>query len=215
MERPVAQHKKANTSVITDPAQARALAEALAGQPFIAVDLETTGLDPHHDRIRLVQLATLENTRLIDAYQVPVTELKAVLDGGPVKIVQNAKFDWQFLYAQGIWLEPVFDTMLADQVVHHRSYGKGLGGLAKDYLDLDLPKELQTSDWSGDLSDEQLEYAERDAQVLQPLASSIMSRVRELQLQKAVDLENQAAGHCLDGVSGSWFRPGRLASPGG
>jgi DNA polymerase I len=139
-----------------------------------------------------VQLTTPAKTWLIDAYHVPVTELKAVLGGGPVKMVQNAKFDWQFLYAQGIWLEPVFDTMLADQVIHHRSFGRGLADLGKDYLDIELSKELQQSDWSGNLSEEQLQYAERDAAILTPLASAIMSRVRELQLQKVVDLENKA-----------------------
>jgi DNA polymerase I len=168
------------------------LVEELTGQQYISLDLETTGLDPHADRIRLIQVSTVEKTWLIDAYQVPVTGLKAVLEGGPIKIVQNGKFDWQFLHAQGLWMEPVFDTMLADQVIHHRSYGKGLGDLAKDYLDLELPKEMQKSDWSGELAEEQLEYAERDAQVLPPLASAIMSQVRELQLEKVVELENAA-----------------------
>jgi DNA polymerase-1 len=179
-------------SVITDPAQARNLAETLAAEKYVGLDLETTGLDPHHDRIRLVQLATPEQTWLIDAYRVPITELKAVLAGGPVKIVQNAKFDWQFLYARGIWMGPVFDTMLADQAVHHRSYGRKLGDLAKDYLGIELPKELQTSDWSGELTHEQVSYAARDAGVLPSLASAIMVRVRDLKLQKVVDLENKA-----------------------
>jgi P4 family phage/plasmid primase-like protien len=180
------------SQVISNPAQARALAEELAGQQYIGLDLETTGLDPHQDRIRLMQLSTPEQTWLIDAYHVPVTELKAVLEGGPIKIIQNAKFDWGFLYAQGIWLEPVFDVMLADQVIHHRSYGRGLGDLAQDYLDMEVPKELQTSDWSGDLKDEQLEYAERDAAILPSLASAITGRVRELKLEQVIDLENKA-----------------------
>jgi DNA polymerase I len=183
---------KKGSQIISDPQQARALAEVLAGQQFIGLDLETTGLDPHQDRIRLVQLATPEQTWVIDAYRVPVKELKAVLEGGPIKIGHNLKFDWQFLFAQGIWLEPVFDTMLADQVLHHQSFGRGLADLAKDYLDLELPKELQHSDWSRDLNEEQLAYAERDAQVLPPLASALMAQVRELKLERVVNLENKA-----------------------
>jgi DNA polymerase-1 len=139
-----------------------------------------------------VQLSTNDQTWVIDAYQVPVAELKAVLEGGPIKILQNAKFDWQFLCAQGVTLQPVFDTMLADQVVHHRSYVRGLGDLAKDYLDMELSKELQTSNWSGELTDEQISYAARDAGVLPSLASAIMNRARELKLQKVIDLENKA-----------------------
>jgi DNA polymerase-1 len=139
-----------------------------------------------------VQLSTNDQTWVIDALQVPVTELRAVLEGGPIKIGHNLKFDWQFLYEQGVRMQPVFDTMLADQVIHHRSYGRGLGGLAKDYLDMELPKELQTSDWSGELTQEQLDYAARDAGVLPSLAKAIMNKARELELQKVIDLENQA-----------------------
>jgi DNA polymerase-1 len=115
-----------------------------------------------------------------------------VLESGPIKIGHNLKFDSQFLYKQGVWLSPVFDTLLADQVVHYRSYGRGLGDLAKDYLDVELPKGLQTSDWSGELTQEQLDYAARDAGVLSSLASAIMVKVRELGLQKVIDLENRA-----------------------
>jgi DNA polymerase-1 len=89
-------------------------------------------------------------------------------------------------------MKPVFDTMLADQVIHHRSFGRGLGDLAKDYLDMELPKELQTSDWSGELTDEQISYAARDSGVLPSLAKAIMDKARELKLQKVIDLENKA-----------------------
>jgi DNA polymerase-1 len=178
--------------IITDPAQARALAESLSREKYIGLDLETTGLDPHEDRIRLAQLSTNDQTWVIDALAVPVTELRMVLEGGPIKIGQNLKFDWQFLYEQGVWMKPVFDTMLADQLIHHRSYGRGLGDLVKEYLGIALPKELQTSDWTGELTTEQLNYAARDAGVLPSLASAIMVKVRDLGLQKVINLENQA-----------------------
>jgi DNA polymerase-1 len=181
---------KKGSPVITDPNQARVLAEELAGQQFVGLDLETTGLDPHSDQIRLVQLATKEKTFIVDAYQVPVEALRPVLAGGPIKIGQNLKFDWQFLYAQGIFVEPVFDTMLADQVIHNRNFGRNLGVLAKEYLGLDLPKELQKSDWSGALTEQQMEYAARDAAILPHLAKVIMAKAREAKLETAIHIEN-------------------------
>ena len=116
-----------------------------------------------------------------------------VLNGGPVKVLHNAKFDSGFLCEApgGVTPEPVFDTMLADQVIHHRSYGRSLKHLAAEYLDIDLDKEQRSSDWDAEqLSRQQIVYAARDAAVLLPLRDKLMSRVEQLQLTRVVDLEN-------------------------
>ena len=82
--------------------------------------------------------------------------------------------------------------MLADQVIHNRNFGRSLRDLCNDYLDIELPKELQKSDWAGELTDEQVEYARRDARVLIDLARSISAELRKLGLVKAVEIENSA-----------------------
>ena len=88
----------------------------------IGLDIETTGLDPILDKIRLVQISTPLNTYVIDMYHVPISVLNPVLTGGPIKVIHNAKFDEGFLYAapDGVMAEPIFDTMITDQVLHHR-----------------------------------------------------------------------------------------------
>ena len=115
---------------------------------------------------------------------VPIESLRPALEGGPVKILHNAKFDWQYLWQSGIVVEPIFDTMLADQVIPDRDFGLSLKDLCNDYLHIDLPKDLQKSDWSGELTDEQVEYARRDAQVLPDLARSLSVELRKLELSK-------------------------------
>ena len=88
--------------------------------------------------------------------------------------------------------EPVFDTMLADQVIHHRSYGRSLRDLAKEYLNQELDKTKQTSDWEAEqLSTDQLAYAAKDAAVLLPLYDTIMLKANELCLGDVIDLENR------------------------
>ena len=88
-------------------------------------------------------------------------------DTGTTKLFQNAKFDLSFLKIAGIDVEgPVFDTMLAEQLILS---GLGnspvnLAALSKKYLQKPLPKQQQKSDWSGGLSKEQLEYAASDVQ---------------------------------------------------
>jgi DNA polymerase-1 len=54
-----------------------------------------------------------------------------------------------------------------------------------------LDKEHQVSDWSGDLTQEMLEYAARDAEVLLPLAEALESKIEDANLQKAVDIEHR------------------------
>ena len=146
----------------------------------LAVDTETTGLDPRVHRLRLVQLAGEGfPVLIIDCYTMqadgfPV--LKEVLEGPNVKIFQNAKFDLQFFMALGIYPAPVFDTMLAGQLL--RSSGgparANLAALAEHYLGEGVEKDEQTSDWCGGLREEQLLYAARDAEVLPRLRDKMI-----------------------------------------
>ena len=92
--------------------------------------------------------------------------------GDFVTITGNSKFDYQFLYAlHGISLSPLFDTMLAAQVLDGGNYASSysLEAVAERYLEEALDKSEQRSDWSGELSRRQIEYAARDAAVLLPL----------------------------------------------
>jgi len=68
---------------ITDPDDARRLAEHLAKTALmVGLDTETTGLDPHADKLRLVQLATANQAWAVDLWRAPVDALKPVLEGG-------------------------------------------------------------------------------------------------------------------------------------
>ena len=150
-----------------------AVAETLRNAEAIGVDIETTALSPRDGTVRLLQLATPEETFVVDVFEVSdLSPLKGVLENGPVKTLHNSKFDFQFLQAlHGISLSPVFDTMLAAQVLSGGNYAASysLDAVAERYLDEELDKSEQRSDWSGELSASQLEYAARDARILVPL----------------------------------------------
>ena len=162
---------------------------------MLGLDLETTGLDPIMDKIRLVQLAGEFETDVFDLSQIPIAEFTPVWVGGSTKIIHNAKFDAGFIWDSTdsrVMPEPIFDTMLADQVIYNRSYPRSLGDLTKEYLGIDLAKELQESDWSDELTSEQLEYAANDAAFLRPLQVAVSTRAEALGLGKILDLENRA-----------------------
>jgi len=86
---------------------------------LVAVDLETTGLDPRKDRIRLISLSTSGGTWLIDCFRADPSPLLAILKDKKL-IFHNALFDLSFLRPLGF--EPggegeIIDTMLISQML--------------------------------------------------------------------------------------------------
>jgi ribonuclease D len=83
------------------------------------LDLETTGLDPRRDRIRLLTLATERGTWLVDCFEVDLRPLFPVLAEKEL-VIHNARFDLGFLAQMGFELGEggkVLDTMLLSQLL--------------------------------------------------------------------------------------------------
>src|ERR687898_460995 len=169
--------------LVTDAGELPSIAETLAGAEAIGTDLETTDLSPREGKTRLLQLATPDETFVLDAFAVrDLSPLEGVLEDGPVKVLHNAKFDYQFLLAEhGISLSPIFDTMLAAQLLDGGEYGASyaLEAVAERYLDEAVDKSERRADWSGELGRAQLEYAARDAAILLPLRERLAEKLEE------------------------------------
>src|SRR5918997_6622311 len=159
------------------------VAEALENAEVVGADIETTELSPRDGKTRLLQLATPEQTFIVDAFATrDLSPLKGVLEGGPLKALHNGKFDHSFLWAEhGISLSPVFDTMLAAQLLDGGEYGPSyaLEAVAERYLEETVDKTARREDWSGELSRSQLEYAARDAEILLPLRERLAEKLEE------------------------------------
>jgi DNA polymerase-1 len=185
--------------LITDPKELPRIAKALESAEAVGLDTETTGLNPRDGRMRLLQIATPEETFVIDVFQVEdISALKDVLEGGPVKALHNAKFDYQFLLAEhGVRLSPVFDTMLAAQLLDGGEQGPSyaLEAVAERYLDEAVDKTARRDDWSGELSERQIAYAARDAEVLLPLREKLAEALagEELELVSRIEFGAVAA----------------------
>lgn len=196
---------------ITTPDELQAALAELRTEAFIGFDTETTGLDPHRARLRLLQLATRQKSFILDFFHFPAEALPPVLELlaalHPVKVAHNAKFDAEFLRRHhGIRLGTVFDTYLASLLISagNESERHGLEPVAARYLNVEMDKSFQVSDWSGELTESQLEYAARDAQVLLPLREIMQARLDELELMQVAKLEfdcvNAMAGMELAGI---------------
>ena len=122
----------------------------------VAIDTETMGLNPHRDRLCLVQLSPGD-------YAAP--RLRRLLaDPDVTKLFHFARFDLAMLYRYlGVMAAPVYCTKIASRLARTFTDRHGLRDLCKDLLNIDLSKQQQSSDWGApSLSDEQLRYAASD-----------------------------------------------------
>lgn len=169
----------------------------LSSAKVIAVDTETTDLNPHLGRLRLIQIASENGVFILDTMRFTLDDLNQALnpifgDRQITKIIQNASFDVAWLWKNGFNIQPpFFDPMLAEQVLMmgHENFAANLQTLAKKYLDQYLPKENQVSDWTGPLNPSQLDYAARDVSVLLRLYEKLTAVLEAENLTQIADLE--------------------------
>ncbi len=134
----------------------------------VAIDTETMGLDPHRDRLCVVQLSPGDGSA--DVVQIPpgahdAPNLKRLLaDASIVKIFHFARFDIAALFnAFGVMPMPVYCTKIASRLTRTYTDKHGLKDLARDILGIDLSKQQQLSDWgSAELTEAQVTYAASD-----------------------------------------------------
>jgi ribonuclease D len=155
------------------------LPAGLSFGPTVAIDTETMGLNPHRDRLCLVQLSAGDG----DAHlvQMPRGPYKApnlavlLADPEVLKLFHFGRFDIAMLeHALGVRCEPVYCTKIAARLTRTFTDRWGLKDLCKELLGVDLSKQQQTSDWGADtLSEEQLAYAASDVLHLHALKAKL------------------------------------------
>ena len=141
----------------------------------VAIDTETMGLDPHRDRLCVVQLSPGDGSA--DVVQIPphardAPNLKKLLaDPGVLKIFHFARFDLAMLYhAFGVMPEPVYCTKIASRLSRTYTDKHGLKDLVREVLGHEISKQQQSSDWgAAELSDAQISYAAADVLYLHAL----------------------------------------------
>jgi len=160
----------------------------------IAIDTETTGLDPHSDKLRLIQIASYGHpTIIIDCFKCNVKLLQPLLTDEAVKVFHNAKFDIQFLMSEGLEVsQTIFDTQLAHQLVTagKSNVRNSLKAIASQYLGIYLDKSEQISDFKSDtLSDSQLRYGAIDAKILLKLRDILREKIISASLTRVAKIE--------------------------
>ncbi|GGA59337.1 3'-5' exonuclease [Nitratireductor aestuarii] len=157
----------------------------------VAIDTETLGLNPHRDRLCVVQLSPGDGTAdvvQIAAGQKKAPNLVALLRNRRLpKIFHYGRFDIAVLYHTfGVTTEPVFCTKIASRLTRTYTDRHGLKDVTYELLGINISKQQQSSDWAAEtLSKEQLEYAASDVLHLHKLREILLQR---LEREKRMDM---------------------------
>jgi len=143
--------------------------------PVVAIDCETMGLNPHRDRLCLVQLSGGDGTaHLVQVAQgqrgAPNLE-RLLTDPDVLKLFHFGRFDIAALHnAFGALARPVYCTKVASKLVRTYTDRHGLRYLLQELLGIDISKQQQSSDWGAErLSEAQQAYAACDVLYLHRL----------------------------------------------
>lgn len=146
----------------------------------VAVDSEAMGLNPHRDRLCVVQLSGGDGVCHLVKFAKGVTQapnLKRLMeDPGVVKIFHYARFDIMLLKkALGIHVAPLFCTKIASKLARTYTDQHGYKNVCRELAGVEISKEQQSSDWGADtLSEEQLVYAATDVLYLHEVREKLM-----------------------------------------
>lgn len=151
--------------------------------PVVAIDCETMGLNPHRDRLCLVQLSGGDGSAhlvQIAPGQSTAPNLARLLANPDVlKLFHFGRFDIAAMaHAFGVVARPVYCTKIASKLVRTYTDRHGLKYLLQELLDVDISKQQQSSDWGAErLSDAQIAYAASDVLHLHPLREALDARL--------------------------------------
>lgn len=151
--------------------------------PVVAIDCETMGLNPHRDRLCVIQMSGGDGHSHIVQVARGQTEApnlcRMLEDPEVLKLFHFGRFDIAAMYnAFGALAAPVYCTKIASRLVRTYTDRHGLKNLTQELIGVDISKQQQMSDWgAAELTDAQLDYAASDVLYLHQLREKLDARL--------------------------------------
>jgi len=157
----------------------------------VQFDTETTGLDPRTAELICAQFGDKDNQFVIDSKTIHISNFKSILENKTI-LMQFAKFDLGFLYMENIYPNKVYDTFLAESVLSmgDKLVRKGLDVLVDRYTKHTMSKDVRAHIGEG-LTERVIKYSAKDVEHLQEIKNAQMVRLTDLNLVRAINLDNK------------------------
>ena len=157
---------------------------------LIAVDGEFMGLDVRRDPLCLIQISTgnadahiIQLDRSI--YKAPNLS-KILNDENITKIFHYGRADIAHIkYYLNIKTNNILDTKIASKLARSYSDNHSLKTLIKEFVNIDISKQFQNSDFGGKLTDAQLKYCANDVIYLHKIHEEL---IKILEREKRIEL---------------------------
>lgn len=168
---------------MTNHLHQRDLPDGLDLGPVVAIDCEAMGLNPHRDRLCVVQLSGGDGHAHVVQIALGQTEApnlcRLLRDPSVLKLFHFGRFDiTAMLAAFGALAAPVYCTKIASKLVRTYTDRHGLKNLTQELLGVDLSKQQQSSDWGAEtLTAAQVDYAASDVLHLHKLRLELNRRL--------------------------------------
>ena len=159
---------------------------------IIAVDGEFMGLNVRRDPLCLIQISTGNSDAHIiqfdrENYKAP--NLARILNDSKItKIFHYGRADLAHIkYYLKIDTNNILDTKIASKLARSYSDNHSLKTLIKEFLNIDISKQYQSSDFGGQLTSSQLKYCANDVIYLHKIheeLNKILERENRIELYK-------------------------------
>lgn len=167
------------------------LADRLATCSEVAIDTEANSMHAYRERTCILQVTAERQSAIVDVLAVEdLGPLRAALDRSDVEVVlHGGDYDITVLTRDHDFrFERVFDTMIAATLLGDERVG--LASLVEDHFGQKLEKRFQRADWARrPLTEEQLDYLQRDTLYLPTLRAHYGERLRDADLEEEAAIE--------------------------
>ena len=169
------------------------LPDSFIAGDIVALDSETMGLNPKRDKLCLIQISNGDeicHLIKIDLFnQKPINLIKILKNNKIQKIFHYARFDVAvFKHNFKINIKNIYCTKIASKLVRTYTDKHGYKDLCSELLGKSISKTEQSSDWGGELTQDQQKYAATDVLYLHRIKNKLdkmLSREKRGKLAKA------------------------------
>ena len=165
-------------------------------QSILSIDTETEGLFNHKNKIIMFQIGDSKNQFVIDTRGISLKPFKSILeDNNIIKVLQNASFDYKFLRKEGIMMNNIWDTLIAEMILTTGLNKRevSLDALCLKYLNVQLDKTVRNQfiNLKGKpFTEKQIIYGAKDVEYLLKIRKNQLIELEKYDLLNCMKLEN-------------------------